>query len=104
MAELFEVRQERDGELSTPRVTAELIRRLPVVLDVDGGLLGFEEELADAADAEGIVRRLGLPGDLHAVLVDDLAILLGKPCRLLMSQPSSFISGSMKSTRMRCSL
>jgi len=48
------------------------------VLDVNGWLFGFDEELADAADAEGVVGGLVGARDEHAVLVDDLAVLLGE--------------------------
>ena len=76
--QLLEIGEDREGQLGAPRIAAELVRGLDVVLDVNRGLLGLDEELALLADAEGVVRRLGRAADLHLVLVDHLFVLLGK--------------------------
>src|SRR6185436_9386173 len=61
-----------------PGIAPELVGRGDIQLDVDGGLLRLKEILALSADAKGVVGRLGLPRDPHAVLVHDLAVLLGE--------------------------
>jgi len=40
-------------------------------------LLGFEEELARAADAETVIRGLGCAVDLDGILVDHILVRLG---------------------------
>ena len=77
--ELLEIGEDGEGQLGAPRIAAELVRRLDVVLDVHRGLLGLDEELALLADAEGVVRRFGRAADPHLVLVDDLLVLLREP-------------------------
>ena len=57
--ELLEVGEDRERELGGPGVAAELEGRTDIVLDVHRGFLGFEKELARAADAEAVVRRFG---------------------------------------------
>ena len=75
--ELLEVGEDAERELGGPGVAAELEGGADVVLDVDGGLLGFEEELAGAADAEAVVGRLGGLADFDGVFVDDVLVGLG---------------------------
>jgi hypothetical protein len=53
------------------------------LLNENGGLLGFEEEDAPAADAEAVVGRLGRAADLDGVLVDDFAEGLGVVLRVV---------------------
>ena len=57
--ELLEVGEDGERQLGRPGVAAQLEGGADVVLDVDGGLLGFDEELARAADAEAVVRGRG---------------------------------------------
>ena len=76
--ELLEIGEDGEGQLGAPRIAAELVGGLDVVLDVDRGLLGLDEELALLADAEGVIRRLGRAADFDLVLVDDLFVLLGE--------------------------
>ncbi len=45
---------------------------------MDGGAFGFEEELAGAADAEGVIRGLGCAADLDLVLVNYVLEGLGE--------------------------
>ena len=70
--ELLEVRQDRERQLGRPCVALELIRRIGVVLDVDGRLLGFQKELARAADPETVIRC----ADLDRVFVDNIFVRL----------------------------
>ena len=49
-----------------------------IYIEVDGGLLGFHEELARPADAEAVVRRLGGAADFDGILVDDVLVRLGE--------------------------
>jgi len=72
--ELREVGQDAQGELGGPGVAPELEGRALVQLEIDGRLLGFQKELARAADAETVVRSFGDAADLDAVFVDDIFI------------------------------
>lgn len=76
--ELLEVGQNRKRQLGRPGVAAKLVCRRHVALDVHGRLLGLDEELARAADAEGVVGRLGAGADLDDVLVDDVPVGLSQ--------------------------
>ena len=67
----------RERQFGGPGVAAELEGGAGVVFDVDRGLLGLDEELARAADAEAVVRGLGRAADLDGVLVDDVLVGLG---------------------------
>ena len=73
----------RQRQLGRPGVAAELVGGAGVVLDVDGGLLGLDEELARAADAEAVVGGLGRAADLDGVLVDDVLVGLGVALRVV---------------------
>ena len=75
--ELLEVGEDAEREFGGPGVAAELEGGAGVVLDVNGGLLGFEEELARAADAEAVVRGFGGLADFDGVFVDDVLVGLG---------------------------
>ena len=79
--ELLEVGEDRERQLGRPGVAAELEGRAGVVLDVDRRLLGLDEELARAADAEAVVGRLGRAADLDGVLVDDVLVGFGVALR-----------------------
>jgi hypothetical protein len=48
-----------------------------VVLDVRGGLFGFQKKFPCAANEETIVGRLGCFADLDGVLVDDVLVGFG---------------------------
>ncbi len=78
--ELFEVGDDRQGQLGAPGIAAKLIGGAGVVLDGDRGLLGLDEELADAADAKAVVRGLGRAADLDGVFVDDVLVGFGVAC------------------------
>src|SRR5262249_1800201 len=56
--ESFEVGQNRNGQLRRPGVATQLVCWAHVILDVDGGLLGFHEELAGRGDSETVVGGL----------------------------------------------
>ena len=58
--ELLEIGEDGERQLGRPGVAAELIGGAEFVLEIDGGLLGFEEELARAADAEAVVGGFGV--------------------------------------------
>jgi hypothetical protein len=73
--QFFEIGQDRHRKLGAPAIPPQLIGGLPSLLEVDERLLGFQEEFACPADAERVIRRLGLPCHLHAVLVDDIPVL-----------------------------
>ena len=75
--ELLEIGEDAEGEFHRPRIAAELKGGLGIVLEGDGGLLGLDEKLAVAADAEGVVGSLGLAADFEGVLVDDLLVGFG---------------------------
>ena len=75
--ELRKVREDGKRQLCRPGIAPELEGRARIVLDVNRGLLGLDEELAHAADPEGVIRRLGRGADLHGVLVDDLLVRFG---------------------------
>ncbi len=77
--ELLEIGQDGEGQLGGPGVAAELVGGGDLVLEVDGGLLGFDEELARAADAEGVIGGLGGAADL------DGSPRGSRPCRLRRS-------------------
>lgn len=76
---LGEVREDRNGKLGTPSVAAQLEGRFRVLLDLHGGLLRFQKELAGFADAEGVIGGLHLPVDLQGILVDHFAVGRGVP-------------------------
>ncbi len=48
-----------------------------LVLDVDRGFFGFDEEFPRAADAKAVVGRLVAAADFDGVLVDDVLVGLG---------------------------
>ena len=75
--ELFEVGEDAQGQLGAPRVAAELVGRVHVAFDVHRGLLGLDEELARAADAEAVVGRLGAAAHLDGLLVHHVLVGLG---------------------------
>ena len=72
--ELLEVGEDAQGQLGAPGVAAELVGRVHVPFDVHRGLLGLDEELARAADAEAVVGRLGAAADLDGVLVHHVLV------------------------------
>jgi len=75
--DLLEVGEDRQRELGGPGIAAQLVGGGGVGLDIDGGFLGLDEELADPADAEAVIGGLGRPADLDRVLVDDVLVGLG---------------------------
>ena len=75
--ELLEIGQDGERQLGGPGIAAELERPGDVVLTLTDGFLGFHEELARAADAEGVIRRLGGPAHLDRILVDHILVGLG---------------------------
>ena len=64
--------------MGVPGVTAQLVGGVDVVLDVDGGFLGFDVELALATDLEGVIGGFGGAFDLEGVLDDHLAVFGGE--------------------------
>ena len=75
--ELLKVRQDAQLELGRPRVPAELEGRSGILLDVDGGLLRFEEELPRSSEPEAVVGRFGDPPHPDAVFVDYVLVRFG---------------------------
>ena len=75
--EFFEIGEDGERQLGAPGVAAQLVSRADILFDVDGGLLGFDEEFARPADAEGVIGGLGGAADLDGVLVDDIFVGLG---------------------------
>ena len=75
--ELLEVGQDGERQFRRPGIAAQLKGRAEIVFQIDGGLLGFEEELARAADAKAVVGRLGVAADLDGILVDDIFVRFG---------------------------
>jgi len=69
--ELLEVGQHAEGQLGRPGVAAQLEGGLAVDGQVDGRLLGLDEEAAAAVEVEAVVGGLGLAGDGDLVLVLD---------------------------------
>ena len=57
----MEVGQHRDRQAGGISVTPRLKRRVPVAVDMDARLFGFDEKLALASKAQFIVRLLGEP-------------------------------------------
>jgi hypothetical protein len=80
--ELFEVGKNGKRQLRRPSVTSELKSRADVVLQVDRGLLRFQEELPGSPDAEAVVGRLSERTDLNSILMDD--VLVGFSVALLV--------------------
>ena len=72
---LLEISKDGKGHVSVPGVTAQLVGRVDVVLDIDGRLLGFDEELALATHAEGVIGGFGGAFNLEGILDEHLAIL-----------------------------
>jgi hypothetical protein len=54
-----------------------LIGRARLILDIGGRLLGLQEELARAADAEAVVRGFGIASDCNGIFVDDILVGFG---------------------------
>ncbi len=102
--EFLEIGEDGERQFGGPGIAAQLEGGAEIVLDIDGGFLGFEEELARAADAEAVVGGLGDAADLDGILVDDILVCLGVPARLFTSQPSASKKGSMNSRRTWVSL
>ena len=75
--EFLEVGEDAERQLGAPGVAAELVGGVRVPFDVHRGLLGLDEELARAADAEAVVGRLGAAADLDGVLVHHVLVGLG---------------------------
>src|SRR5439155_25415664 len=75
--ELLEVAEDAQGQLGRPGVAAKLEGGADIVLDVHGGLFGFEKEFARASDAKAVIGRFGGFADLDGVLVDDVLVGLG---------------------------
>ena len=65
------------GHFGRPGVAPELICGRGIILDVDGGLLGFEKEFSGAADPETIIGGFGHAADLDGILVDDILVGFG---------------------------
>ena len=59
--ELFEIGQDRKGQLGRPGITAKLKSRADIFFDVDGGFLGFDKEFARAANAESVIGGAWVP-------------------------------------------
>jgi len=57
--------------------SGEVGTRADIMLDVHGGLFGFEKEFPGAANAEAVVRRFGGFADLDGVLVNDILVGFG---------------------------
>jgi hypothetical protein len=51
-----------------------------MALDINGGLLGFQEKLSNTSDSKTVIRRFGRSGDLNRILVDDIFVLFRIPC------------------------
>jgi len=77
------VRQDGKRQFGRPGVAPDLVSGLDVVLEVDRGGLGFDEELAGAADAEAVVGGLDVLADADGVLVDDLLVGLSPALRVV---------------------
>jgi len=77
--QLLEIGEHRHGHLGGPAVAPGLKSRVQAGFDVDGGLLGFNEEDGFLAHAEGIVGGFGGPVDLDGGFVDHLAVFLRVP-------------------------
>src|SRR6266496_5626025 len=75
--ELLEVGQDAEGQLRRPTVAAELEGGTDIILDVQGGLFGFEEKLSRAADAEAVVRRFGRLTNFDGVFVKNVFVGFG---------------------------
>ena len=74
-AQFLEVGQDGQGNLGAPAVAAKLVGRGGVGADVDAALLGFDVELRQRADAEGVIRGLLLALHVQAVFGNDFAVL-----------------------------
>ncbi len=73
--ELVEIGDDAEGEFRGEGVAAELGGGSGIFLDFDGRLLGFDEEFAGAADAEGVVGGgSGDAGDFQGFLVDNVLV------------------------------
>ena len=72
--EFLEVAQDAEREHCRTRIAAELEGGAGVVLDVDRGLLGFDKELARAANAKAVVGRFVAVADVDGVLVNDILV------------------------------
>jgi hypothetical protein len=75
--ELVEVGDDAKAQLGGVGIAAELFGGFGVVLNPNGGLLGLDEKLAGAADAEGVIGGRHQPADLQGVLMDDVLVGLG---------------------------
>ena len=75
--ELFKIRQDRQREFGRPGIAAKLIGRTEIGFQIDGGLLGFEEKFARAADTETIVGSFSVSADLDSIFMDNIFVRLG---------------------------
>lgn len=64
-------------QLARPGIAAQLVGRVRVTLEIDGRLLGFQEELAGAADPEAVVGGLVSTAYPDGIFVDHLPVGLG---------------------------
>ena len=62
--EFLKIGEDGQGHVDIPGVSPKLVGGRSVFFDVDGGFLGFHEELAHPADSEGVIRSLGGHADL----------------------------------------
>jgi hypothetical protein len=74
-AKFVEVGQDGEGKFGAETVAAKLIGRRGIGADIDAALLGFDVELRQCADAEGVVGSLLLTFNIQTVFGDDFAIL-----------------------------
>lgn len=54
-----------------------MIGRVRIGFDIDRRFLRFQKELARAADAKAVVRRLGRASDFDGVFMDNILVGLG---------------------------
>jgi len=74
-AQFLEVGKDGQGKFGAEAVAAKLIGRCGIAADIDAALLGFDVELRQCADAEGVVRRLLVAFHIQTLFGDDFAIL-----------------------------
>jgi len=91
--ELLEVSQDGKGQLGRPCIAAQLVGRVRVALDVDGWLLGLQEELASTAYAKAVVRGLGRSAHLHSGFVDHTLVGFGVALLVMDVPPQRFEKG-----------
>jgi hypothetical protein len=88
--EFLKVAQDAEWELGAPRIASELEGRRDVFLDKNRGLLGLEEKLARATDAETVVGGLGSVPDTKSVLVDDISVGFSETLLVMNVPPEGF--------------